>query len=242
MICRRRTRRFPLGGSGVHARLRYPDHEWLIGAIARRTGFTQVSESHARAADESWSAGRHDVVDAYLSPIITRLRGSCRQRTGRCQGAVHAVQRRLTDSGLSAGRTRSLSGPAAGSSAWPHRAGPPVRAGDRIRHGRHVHRRVAFAGEFERQYETQVAGVRMRAPMLSITRSRPVADRPVFRRQPLPRRPDSAGADPGPPAIELAARSPSPMQCHARPDSARATSHRCSGLTRPAHSRRDRGG
>ena len=56
-----------------------------------------------------------------------------------------------------------------------------------------------YAGEYERVFETQVAGVRLRAPMLSInTVAAGGGSIPALRRQPVPRGPDSAGADPGP--------------------------------------------
>ena len=75
----------------------------------------------------------------------------------------------LTEAHRSGARTRSCPGRPAASSAWP---APPRRPG----FGRVIGFDMGgtstdvshFAGEFERQFETQVAGVRMRAPMLSI--------------------------------------------------------------------------
>ena len=56
-----------------------------------------------------------------------------------------------------------------------------------------------FAGEFEREYETQVAGVRMRAPMLSIhTVAAGGGSILHFDGSRYRAGPDSAGADPGP--------------------------------------------
>src|SRR6185437_15237363 len=67
---------------------RYPEHERMVGAIARELGFAQVSESHVVSAlIKLVSRGDTTVVDAYLSPILSRYVGEVSraldiQRTG----------------------------------------------------------------------------------------------------------------------------------------------------------------
>jgi len=94
---------------------------------------------------------------------------------------------------------------------------------------------VALCRRIRRQYETQVAGVRMRAPMLSI---HTVAGRwaigPVFRRQPLPRRSRLGRGDPGPACYRVAAPTVTDANVMLGGSSPR-TSHRCSGLTATSH-------
>src|SRR5258706_454903 len=180
---------------------RYPDHEWLIGAIARRTGFTQVSESHATSPlMKLVPRGDTTVVDAYLSPIITRYVDHVATELGDVRVQFMQSSGGLTGSRLVRGKDAILSGPAGGIVGMARTAQAAGFAkvigldmGGTSTDVSH------FAGEFEREYETKVAGVRMRAPMLSI---HPVAggggsilgfDGSRYRVGP-----DSAGADPGP--------------------------------------------
>ena len=114
--------------------------------------------------------GDTTVVDAYLSPILRRYVEQVGRRTAGRAAAVHAVQRRpdrrapLPGQGLDPVRARR-----AASSAW---CAPPGAPGfDRVigfDMGGTSTDVSHFAGEFERAFETQVAGVRMRAPMMSI--------------------------------------------------------------------------
>ena len=125
---------------------RYPAHEARIGEIARQVGFTQVSLSHATSPlMKLVSRGDTTLVDAYLSPILGRYVDRGRQRTARRPAAVHAVQRRADRRApvprqgrdpVRAGRRHRRHG--------PHRAGRGLRPGDRVRHGRHLDRRVAL--------------------------------------------------------------------------------------------------
>jgi 5-oxoprolinase (ATP-hydrolysing) len=190
----------------MHA-YRYPAHERLVAKIARDLGFKQVSESHvASALIKLVSRGDTAVVDAYLSPILARYVGQVSrdldlERTG-ARVMFMMSSGGLTSAGLFAGKDAILSGPAAGVVAM---ARTGISAGFKRIIGFDMggtSTDVAhFDGEFERAFETEVAGVRMRAPMMKI---HTVAagggsilsfDGARFRVGPA-----SAGADPGPAA------------------------------------------
>src|SRR5580692_3560097 len=190
----------------MHA-YRYPAHERVVAKIARELGFAQVSESHvASALIKLVSRGDTAVVDAYLSPILARYVGQVSrdldlQRTG-ARVMFMMSSGGLTLAGLFAGKDAILSGPAGGVVAM---ARTGISAGFKRIIGFDMggtSTDVAhFDGEFERAFETEVAGVRMRAPMMKI---HTVAagggsilsfDGARFRVGPA-----SAGADPGPAA------------------------------------------
>ncbi len=190
----------------MHA-YRYSDHERRVAALARELGFAQVSASH-EVSPLIKLVGRGDttVVDSYLSPI---LRSYVAQVGGDLMSAASSERIRLmfmmSSGGLTAaelfrGKDAILSGPAAGvvGMAETGRAAGFARLigfdmGGTSTDVSH------FAGEYERAFETEVAGVRMRAPMMLI---HTVAagggsilhfDGARFRVGP-----DSAGANPGP--------------------------------------------
>jgi 5-oxoprolinase (ATP-hydrolysing) len=180
---------------------RYPDHERLIGAIARRIGFAQVSESHATSPlMKLVPRGDTTVVDAYLSPIIARYADHVSSELGDVRVQFMQSSGGLTDSRLFRGKDAILSGPAGGIVGMARTAQAAGFArvigfdmGGTSTDVSH------FAGEFERQYETQVAGVRMRAPMLSIhTVAAGGGSVLYFDGSRYRVGPDSAGADPGP--------------------------------------------
>jgi 5-oxoprolinase (ATP-hydrolysing) len=188
----------------MHA-YRYPAHERMAAKIARALGFAQVSESHAASALIKL-VGRGDttVVDAYLSPILARYVGQVSrdldvERTG-ARVMFMMSSGGLTSGKLFAGKDAILSGPAGGVVAM-------ARTGVSAGFGRVIGFDMGgtstdvahFDGRFERAFETEVAGVRMRAPMMKI---HTVAagggsilsfDGARFRVGPA-----SAGADPGP--------------------------------------------
>ena len=149
---------------------RYPEHERRVGQIAREAGFTQVSESHeVSPLMRLVSRGDTTAVDAYLSPV---LRGYVDQVAAELAGVRVLFMR--SNGGLAAaaafrGKDSVLSGPAGGIVGMARTA---AAAGfDRVigfDMGGTSTDVSHFAGEFERQYETEVAGVRLRAPMLSI--------------------------------------------------------------------------
>ena len=171
--------------------------------IAREIGFTQVSVSH-EVAPLIKLIGRGDttVVDAYLSPVLRRYVDQV--AAGLAGGAelpFHAVERRADRRrARSAARTRSCPARPAASSAW---------RGQRA--ARRASRLIGFdmggtstdvshyAGGYERTNESDVAGVRVRAPMLEI-HTVAAGGGSICRFDGMRFRvgPDSAGAVPGP--------------------------------------------
>jgi 5-oxoprolinase (ATP-hydrolysing) len=149
---------------------RYPAHEERIGAIARRIGFTQVSESHeVSPLMRLVSRGDTTVVDAYLSPVLRRYVDEVAEELAGVRLLFMQSNGGLADGRSFRGKDSILSGPAGGIVGMARTA---AAAGfDRVigfDMGGTSTDVSHYAGEFERQYETEVAGVRMRAPMLSI--------------------------------------------------------------------------
>ncbi|HVV64739.1 MAG TPA: hydantoinase B/oxoprolinase family protein [Rhizomicrobium sp.] len=183
---------------------RYPAHERRAAEIAREVGFGQVSVSHEAAALPKFvSRGDTTVADAYLSPVLKRY-------TERIAGVLGERTRLLfmtSNGGLAApdyfrGKDAILSGPAGGVVGMAETAREAgfdhVIGFDMGGTSTDVAR---FDGTFERVYETEIAGVRLKTPMLAI---HTVAagggsilhyDGARFRVGP-----DSAGARPGPKA------------------------------------------
>ena len=188
----------------MHA-YRYPRHEQLVAEVARSLGFAQVSVSH-ECSPLIKLVGRGDttVVDAYLSPILSRYVARVSQaldakRTG-ARVMFMMSSGGLTAAELFAGKDAILSGPAGGVVAMAQ-TGRSAGFGEVIGFdmGGTSTDVAHFDGTYERAFETEVAGVRMRAPMMMI---HTVAagggsilhfDGARFRVGP-----DSAGADPGP--------------------------------------------
>ncbi len=185
---------------------RYAAHEARIAAIATEIGFQQVSVSHAVSPlMKLVSRGDTTVVDAYLSPLLRRY---VEQVAGELEAERQSGPKLmfmqsnggLTDAHLFQGKDSILSGPAGGVIGMVQTAS---RAGFRKVIGFDMGGTSTdvshYDGEYERTFETLVAGVRMRAPMMHI---HTVAagggsilhfDGARFRVGP-----DSAGADPGP--------------------------------------------
>jgi 5-oxoprolinase (ATP-hydrolysing) len=182
---------------------RYPAHEARIGEIARAAGFTQVSESHATSPlMKLVSRGDTTLVDAYLSPIIARYVDRVASELGGVRLQFMQSNGGLTDAHLFRGKDAILSGPAGGIVGM-------ARTAQAAGFGRVIGFDMGgtstdvshYAGEFERRYETQIAGVRMRAPMLSIhTVAAGGGSVLHFDGSRYRVGPDSAGADPGPAA------------------------------------------
>jgi 5-oxoprolinase (ATP-hydrolysing) len=196
----------------MHA-YRFPAHEQRVAALAREIGFAQVSVSH-EVSPLIKLVGRGDttVVDAYLSPILRRYVAQVARDLGGSARRESIVEQQyprlmfmmssggLTSAGLFQGKDAILSGPAGGVvgmaetgrvAGFSHLIGFDMGGTSTdVSH---------FDGEYERAFETEVAGVRMRAPMMLI---HTVAagggsilhfDGARFRVGP-----DSAGANPGP--------------------------------------------
>jgi 5-oxoprolinase (ATP-hydrolysing) len=180
---------------------RHTAHESRLGALARAIGFTQVSVSHeVSPLMKLVSRGDTTVVDAYLSPILRRY---VDQVAGELAGArVMFMQSSggLTDARRFQGKDSILSGPAGGIVGVVRTA--QAAGFDRIigfDMGGTSTDVSHFAGEFERAFETQVAGVRMRAPMMSIhTVAAGGGSILHFDGARYRVGPDSAGANPGP--------------------------------------------
>lgn len=180
---------------------RYPAHEQRVARLAKTLGYTQISVSHqVSPLMKLVSRGDTTVVDAYLSPLLRRYVDHVAAELGDTRLLFMQSNGGLTDARLFQGKDSILSGPAGGmvgvvataASAGFHKIITFDMGGTStdVAH---------YAGEYERSFETQVAGVRMRAPMMHI---HTVAagggsicrfDGARFRVGP-----ESAGADPGP--------------------------------------------
>ena len=180
---------------------RYPDHEQRIGALARQAGFTQVSESHRTSPlMKLVSRGDTTVVDAYLSPILQRYVSEVASELQDVKLLFMKSNGGLTDAASFRGKDSILSGPAGGIVGMARTAKnagfTKVIGFDMGGTSTDVSH---YAGTFEREYETLVAGVRMRAPMLSIhTVAAGGGSVLHFDGSRYRVGPDSAGADPGP--------------------------------------------
>jgi 5-oxoprolinase (ATP-hydrolysing) len=149
---------------------RFTDHERAASRIARAVGFTQVSTSHETSPMMKFvSRGDTTVVDAYLSPILRRYVSQVADEMPGVKLFFMQSSGGLTDAHAFQGKDAILSGPAGGIVGMARTAQlgeqPKVIGFDMGGTSTDVSH---FAGEFEREFETQVAGVRMRAPMMSI--------------------------------------------------------------------------
>jgi 5-oxoprolinase (ATP-hydrolysing) len=149
---------------------RYPAHEQQVAAIAHRVGFTQVSVSH-EVSPLMKLIGRGDttVVDAYLSPILRRYVDQVAAELSGTKLEFMKSDGGLTDARLFQGKDSILSGPAGGIVGAVKTA---MAAGfDKIigfDMGGTSTDVSHFNGEYERTFETEITGVRLRAPMMAI--------------------------------------------------------------------------
>ena len=180
---------------------RFTAHEQAASRIAREIGFTQISTSHETSPMMKFvSRGDTTVVDAYLSPILRRY---VEQVAGEMPGVkLYFMQSSggLADAHSFQGKDAILSGPAGGIVGMARTAAiagiEKVIGFDMGGTSTDVSH---FAGEFEREFETQVAGVRMRAPMMSIhTVASGGGSLLRFDGERFRVGPQSAGANPGP--------------------------------------------
>ena len=185
----------------------FPAHEAAVAALAREIGFPQVSASHA-VSPLVKLVGRGDtsVVDAYLSPILRRYVDRVAAELGGdaagCRLMFMTSSGGLTAAELFQGRDAILSGPAGGVVGCIETA--RIAGFDRVigfDMGGTSTDVSHFAGEYERAFETEVAGVRMRAPMMLIhTVAAGGGSILHFDGSRFRVGPDSAGANPGPAA------------------------------------------
>ena len=180
---------------------RYTEHEKAAKRIALEVGFTQISTSHETSPMMKFvSRGDTTVVDAYLSPILRRY---VNQVAGEMPGVKLFFMQSsggLTDAHVFQGKDAILSGPAGGIVGMARTAAiaghTKVIGFDMGGTSTDVSH---YAGEFEREFETQVAGVRMRAPMMSIhTVAAGGGSILKFDGERFRVGPQSAGANPGP--------------------------------------------
>jgi 5-oxoprolinase (ATP-hydrolysing) len=180
---------------------RFVQHELAAAALAREVGFTQVSVSH-RVSPLMKLVPRGDttVVDAYLSPILRRY---CDKVAHRMPGVPLFFMQSsggLTQAQGFNGKDAILSGPAGGivgmvrtAQALGHRKLIGFDMGGTSTDVSH------FAGEYERTFDTEVGGVRVRAPMMSIHSIAAGGGSILhFDGARLRVGPESAGANPGP--------------------------------------------
>lgn len=180
---------------------RHADHERRLAAIAADIGFTQISVSH-RVSPLMKLVPRGDttVVDAYLSPILRRYVDRMEAAMGGARLMFMQSNGGLTDASLFHGKDAILSGPAGGVVGMARTAEAAgfskVIGFDMGGTSTDVSH---FDGSFERAFETHLAGVRMRAPMLRIhTVAAGGGSILRFDGTRLRVGPESAGAAPGP--------------------------------------------
>lgn len=183
----------------------FPQHEQRVAALARQVGFTQVSVSHAVSPlIKLVSRADTTVVDAYLSPILRRYVEQVRTELGNSQADTTLLFMQshggLTDASLFQGKDAILSGPAGGVVGMVRTA--QAAGFDKLigfDMGGTSTDVCHFAGEYERSLETEVAGVRMRTPMMSIhTVAAGGGSILSFANGRMRVGPESAGANPGP--------------------------------------------
>ncbi|RVD43139.1 MAG: 5-oxoprolinase [Mesorhizobium sp.] len=183
---------------------KYPDHEKAVAKVCRKLGFAQVSVSH-EVSPLIKLVGRGDttVVDAYLSPILSRYV----QRVAGELGAGPRLMFMMSSGGLTAadmfqGKDALLSGPAGGVVGMVETAKlagfEKVIGFDMGGTSTDV---AHYDGEYERAFDTEVAGVRIRAPMMRIhTVAAGGGSILHYEAGRFRAGPDSAGANPGPAA------------------------------------------
>ncbi|GLQ78634.1 5-oxoprolinase [Mesorhizobium huakuii] len=189
---------------------KYPDHEKAVAKVCRKIGFAQVSVSH-EVSPLIKLIGRGDtaVVDAYLSPILSRYVQRVAGELGAAKGSDQSprLMFMMSSGGLTAadmfqGKDALLSGPAGGVVGMVETAKlagfGKVIGFDMGGTSTDV---AHYDGEYERAFDTEVAGVRVRAPMMRIhTVAAGGGSVLHYEAGRFRAGPDSAGANPGPAA------------------------------------------
>ena len=180
---------------------RFTDHEKAAARIAKDIGFSQVSTSHETSPMMKFvSRGDTTVVDAYLSPILRRYVEQVAVEMPGVKLFFMQSSGGLADALAFQGKDAILSGPAGGIVGMARTAA--IAGIDKVigfDMGGTSTDVSHYAGEFEREFETQVAGVRMRAPMMSIhTVASGGGSILKFDGERFRVGPQSAGANPGP--------------------------------------------
>ena len=185
----------------MHAH-RFPNHEIVLADIAEEIGFHQISVSHdVSPLAKIVSRGETTVVDAYLTPKLNRYIDTVKEEVPD-QTSLLFMQSSggLVEAEKFRGRDAILSGPAGGvigAVATAKLAGFSKVIGFDM--GGTSTDVFHYAGEFEKVYETQIAGVRMRVPMMDIhTVAAGGGSILKFEKGRFRVGPQSSGADPGP--------------------------------------------
>src|SRR6202453_3851632 len=180
---------------------RHVEHELAAESLARQIGFTQISVSH-RVSPLMKLVPRGDttVVDAYLSPILRRYVDRVAQLMPGVPLFFMQSSGGLAQAHHFQGKDAILSGPAGGIVGM-------VRTAQAAGHSKLIGFDMGgtstdvshFAGEYERAFDTEVGGVRVRAPMMSI-HSIAAGGGSIIRFDGARLRvgPESAAANPGP--------------------------------------------
>ncbi len=196
---------------------RYKSHEQELANLASAIGFTQISVSHdVTPLMKIVSRGDTTVVDAYLSPILRRyVNQVSRQLAGGINNQQSTINNQqslrlmfmqsnggLTDARTFQGKDSILSGPAGGivgAVQTSQLAGfDQIISFDMGGTSTDV---AHYNGEYERTFETEIAGVRLRTPMMSIhTVAAGGGSIVKFDGARYRVGPESAGANPGPAA------------------------------------------
>ena len=180
---------------------RYHQHELQLEALARNIGFTQVSVSHQVSPLMKLVArGDTTVVDAYLSPVLRRYVSQVAAQLPGVKLQFMQSSGGLADAQQFHGKDAILSGPAGG-----------IVGAARTAQQAGIHKIISFdmggtstdvahfAGEYERAFDAEVAGVRLRAPLMQIhTVAAGGGSICQFDGVRLRVGPESAGANPGP--------------------------------------------
>ncbi|MGA7674173.1 MAG: hydantoinase B/oxoprolinase family protein [Rhizomicrobium sp.] len=201
MLGRRRTEGYEACAIALIHAWQFPEMETRLAALAREAGFAQVSISHAVSPLIGLvSRGRTTVTDAYLSPIVRRYVDRLVAELGNTKLYFMQSNGGLADAARFQGKDAILSGPAGG-----------VVGAARTAEALGIKRIIGFdmggtstdvslyARQLERAFDTEVAGVEMRVPMMAINTVAAGGgsilhfDGARFRVGP-----DSAAADPGP--------------------------------------------
>ncbi len=184
----------------IHA-YRYPAHETRLAEIAREIGFEQISVSHeVSALIKLVGRGETTVADAYLSPLLQRYMNGLRKELGAVPLQFMQSSGGLVDADQFRGRDAVLSGPAGGIVGM-------IRTAQQAGFDRLIGFDMGgtstdvshFCGELERTHETEIAGVRLRTPMMDIhTVAAGGGSECWYDGLRLRVGPQSAGAQPGP--------------------------------------------
>ncbi|MEU9734731.1 hydantoinase B/oxoprolinase family protein [Streptomyces sp. NPDC048002] len=184
----------------MHSHL-HPAHEQAVGQLAARTGFPQISlSSEVSPLMKLVPRGDTAVVDAYLSPVLRRYVRHVADELRDVRLMFMQSNGGLAEAGQFRGKDAVLSGPAGGIVGMARMS--QLAGFDRVigfDMGGTSTDVSHFAGEYERVFTTQIAGVRLRAPMLDIhTVAAGGGSVLHFDGSRYRVGPDSAGADPGP--------------------------------------------